>query len=98
MAVREGAEDEIAMSVLWALKFSHEAQIFPVDFRDMKEPALCSACVGKKKNTNHSNNFSAGTGVFFFIFVKLTQENAKWFLLNLDIFKCTGLDISHQGL
>lgn len=98
MTVQEGAEDEIAMSVLWALKFSHKAQIFPVDFRDMKELALCSACVEKKKNTNHSNNFSAGTGVFFFIFVKLTQENAKWFLLNLNIFKCTNLEILHQGL
>lgn len=88
---REGSLKPLPKS-LW-VKFSHEAQIFSVDFRDMKDPALCSAYVGNKKTTNHSNNFSAGTEVFFFIFIKLIQEDAKWRLLNLNTFQCTGLEI-----
>jgi len=93
---KEGSLKPLPKS-LW-VKSSREAQIFSVDFRGTKEPALCSAYVRKKKNTNHSNNFSAGTEVFFFIFTKLTEENAERCLLNIKNFRCTGLEISHQGL
>lgn len=52
----EGSLKQLLKS-LW-VKFSHEAQIFSVDCRGMKEPYLCSAYVGIKKNINHRNNFS----------------------------------------
>lgn len=60
----QGGSPNLLPKSLW-VKLSHEAQISSAYFSGIKGPVLYSDCVGKKKNINHSNKFSAGIEVFF---------------------------------
>lgn len=72
---REGPQSCFLKASVWS---SHmKLRFFSAYFSVIKGPVLCSDCVSKNKNINHSEKFSAGTEVFFFMFYKITMRKLK---------------------